>query len=582
MHVRSCRPAARAPRRRGSVVAPVTAVAATLAVALLLPAREAAAQCAVARLTETAENDLDDFGTRVLLSATTALVSERGELLDGAVHVFDRVGPAWVQTATLQPGASAPGQLFGCESDPLALSGGTLMVGAELDDGAGPDAGAVFVFERDDAGTPADPTDDVWVERPSLHVAGAPLLFGSGVALSGNTAVVGARGSPAGGSAAYVLVRDDAGTRDRLDDTWVVQQTLPPPGLSPLSQFGRHVEISADETLVLVGDLRDESDALGSISSFHRDDGGTPGDPLDDTWVAGARITVPVTADPNGRLDAFALDGDTVLAGAPDGGGFFSGIAFAFERDDAGTPGDPLDDTWPLTDTLVPSAEFAVAGFGRALDLDGDRAVIGAPLWQFPPNLGHQAFVFERTGSDWNEAALLRAPDQQVNDGFGTAVSLHGDRALVGARGAEYLDDWAPADGAAYELDLTRPDPWVNLGHGFLGIYETQLAAWGCLDSEAPVSLRLYNGDDFGGAALVVGLSTVDVPLLGDTLVPSPDFVALGLTTGPWGDLTLEGEWFRAGEVPPGVELFFQMWSFHPTYGPFEAQATNALMVTTE
>ena len=87
---------------------------------------------------------------------------------------------------------------------------------------------------------------------------------------------------------------------------------------------------------------------------------------------------------------------------------------------------------------------------------------------------------------------------------------------------------------------------------------------------------------DTGGAALVVGLSTVDVPLLGDTLVPSPDFVALGLTTGPWGDLTLEGEWFRAGEVPPGVELFFQMWSFHPTYGPFEAQATNALMVTTE
>ncbi len=69
----------------------------------------------------------------------------------------------------------------------VALSGDTALVGAYFDDNAGgTNAGSAYVFTR---------TGGVWTQQAKLTASDAAVgdIFGVSVALSGDTAVVGAR-----------------------------------------------------------------------------------------------------------------------------------------------------------------------------------------------------------------------------------------------------------------------------------------------------------------------------------------------------------------------------------------------------
>lgn len=86
--------------------------------------------------------------------------------------------------------------------------------------------------------------------------------------------------------------------------------------------------------------------------------------------------------------------------------------------------------------------------FGYAVSIDGDRALVGAPYGSTDSgNFVGVAYVFVRSGTTWIEEAKLTAsmPHGDANSGnFGHSVSLLGDRALIGAP----TDD--VATGAAY------------------------------------------------------------------------------------------------------------------------------------
>jgi hypothetical protein len=86
----------------------------------------------------------------------------------------------------------------------VAVSGDIAVVGAPWEDAGGVDAGAAYVFSRDQGGT------DNWgeVQKLTASDAAAEDLFGYGVAVSGDIAAVGAPGDSAGGQyagAAYVF-----------------------------------------------------------------------------------------------------------------------------------------------------------------------------------------------------------------------------------------------------------------------------------------------------------------------------------------------------------------------------------------
>lgn len=126
-----------------------------------------------------------------------------------------------------------------------------------------------------------------------------------------------------------------------------------------------------------------------------------------------------------------SLDGDTVLIGAQ-GDQASRGAVYVFTC--AGT-------TWTHEATLTASDGQSSDGFGCAVSLKGDTALIGAPG---DDSTRGAAYVFTRSGTSWTEHEKLVAFDGEADDWFGSSVSLDGDTLLIGSLG----DD--SSRGAAY------------------------------------------------------------------------------------------------------------------------------------
>ena len=197
----------------------------------------------------------DLFGNSVALSGDTALVGMIGDdtlagANAGSAYVFTRTGTQWSQQAKLTASDGAAGDRFGMS---VALSGDTALVGASLDDTpAGVDAGSAYVFTR--SGT-------AWSEQQRLNAGdgAASDEFGRSVALSGNTALVGAyfTDTPAGADAgsAYIFTRPGP--------LWSQQSKLTASDGAASDEFGYSVALSG--TTALVGAYRDDSAVTGNL-----------------------------------------------------------------------------------------------------------------------------------------------------------------------------------------------------------------------------------------------------------------------------------------------------------------------------
>ncbi|MET0792470.1 MAG: hypothetical protein ABW061_13195, partial [Polyangiaceae bacterium] len=138
----------------------------------------------------------------------------------------------------------------------------------------------------------------------------------------------------------------------------------------------------------------------------------------------------------DGFGSAVAIDGDTVLVGAPSasvgtGADVVNGAGIAYFSVRSGS-------TWSLAQALPEPDVSANAAFGAAVAVSGNIAVVGG--W------AGSAYVFERQGAVWSEVLppLQGDPDTSAADLFGSAVAVHGDQMIVGApynspSGAAYL-----------------------------------------------------------------------------------------------------------------------------------------------
>jgi hypothetical protein len=98
--------------------------------------------------------------------------------------------------------------------------------------------------------------------------------------------------------------------------------------------------------------------------------------------------------------------------------------------------------------------------FGRAIAMEGDVMVIGAPVTTGPGGErgAGRVFVYRRNGDDWRYVADLFSPFPSYRAFFGFSVSLSGNRFAVGSTGApscgphEPLGSWWR--GAAYVVTL--------------------------------------------------------------------------------------------------------------------------------
>ena len=389
-----------------------------------------------AKLTASDAAGGDRFGVSVAVSGDTAVVGANAADTPassnaGSAYVFVRSAGTWTLQAKLAAADAAAADNFGIS---VAVSGDTAVVGAYLDDTpAGSNAGSAYVFVRS-AGT--------WAQQQKLTASDAAPsdFFGISVAVSGDTAVVGAYldDTPAGidSGSASVFVRS-AGT-------WAQQQKLTASDAAANDSFGVSVTVSGDTAVV--GAYLDDTPAgtnAGSAFVFVRSAG---------TWAQQQKLTAADTAAVDNFGMSVAVSGDTAVVGAHLEGGTNAGSAYVFVRS-AGT--------WAQQQKLTASDAAANDNFGASVAVSGDTAVVGAPFDDIAAGTdAGSAYVFVRSASTWAQQQKLTADDAAGGDRFGISVAVSGDTAVVGA----YFDD-APAGsdaGSAYVFRLSEASPTIS------------------------------------------------------------------------------------------------------------------------
>lgn len=391
-----------------------TALLTTLVLASVapVPARDLQREVSETKLIASDGLGAAQFGNSVSISGHTALIgawddSNVNGTLAGAAYVFERTMDGWVEQAKLLPNDGMPFHHFGTS---VALSGNTAVVSAPQDATNGPRAGAAYIFRR---------AGEIWTEEAKLLASDGEAgdLFGSAVAISGDTALIAAyfddneNGEAAG--SAYVFVRDGG--------IWTEEAQLLASDGEASENFG--FSISLSENVALIGVPYDDEKGISSGSAyvFVRSGG---------VWLESGKLL------PNDgqHLDVFgwdvSLSGRVALVGAPgdDDNESFSGSAYVFFRD-----GQP----WIQQAKLVPKDGSASDRFGNSVAVFRNTALVGAP-YDDPKGVDSgSAYVFRRHGSSWIERLKLIPSDGLEGDAFAEAVSALAETFLVGTR----LDD---------------------------------------------------------------------------------------------------------------------------------------------
>jgi hypothetical protein len=160
-------------------------------------------------------------------------------------------------------------------------------------------------------------------------------------------------------------------------------------------------------------------------------------------WVEEAKLLAPDGADFDFFGRAVDIHGDVAFVGADwdDDRGFNSGSVYVFRWD--GT-------AWNLETKLLASDGAPLHAFGAAVDVEMDIAFVGARGYdEDGADESGAVYTFRFDGNGWIEEDILIASDGREGDHFGVAVSLHGDVAAIGAPGHVHSVD-AVHTGAAY------------------------------------------------------------------------------------------------------------------------------------
>ena len=348
----------------------------------------------------------DSFGFAVAISENTAVIGAPFRNVEGsvsgAVYIFERHlggGDNWGLLKRLVSSDAATGDQFGFA---VAISGNTLVVGAPSDDDAGLESGGAYVFERDLGG------GGNWGQVTKLTASSAAEQdqFGSAVAISENTVVVGAPSSEGSMGSAYVFERALGGA-----ENWGETKRLSADDAAVDDQFGFSVAISQNTVLI--------------------------GARLVSGWIETGRPPAPDDPTP-----------DPIRTELED-----AGAAYFFERDFGGA------NTWSQVKKLTVANTQAGDQFGYSVAMRGDRAVVGS-LFAGGNRVG-SAYIRERNRggrNEWGQLEKLMASVPGRWDGFGFGVAIGADAVVVGApeTDAECPGDRGCDSGVAYVYTVAQ------------------------------------------------------------------------------------------------------------------------------
>ncbi|HEY52587.1 MAG TPA: hypothetical protein G4N94_03935 [Caldilineae bacterium] len=377
----------------------------------------------------------DGFGWSVAISGDTVVVGvSDGD--KGVAYVFEKPGDGWAnatETAVLSASDGAAGDYFGRA---VAVSGDTVVVGAEGDESS---KGSAYVFEKPGGGW-ANATETA---KLSASDGAGGDQFGNSVAINGDTVVAGAHGVGSNSGSAYVFEKPGGGWANTTETAKLSASD----GMAG-DLFGHSVAISVDA--VVVGASGDDT-LKGSAYVFEKPDGG---------W-ASATETAKLSASGGAANDYFgisvAIDGDTVAVGA-EGDDSFKGLAYVFEKPGGG---------WvSATETVVLSASDGATNgyFGGSVAISGDTVVAGT---EGDDDSKGSAYVFENspvwrfrgyTYQGQPPATFARASSAASTPIGGVTLTLYGRSQNEPAPGAWHTITQSGADGF-YNFFIVQP--WV-------------------------------------------------------------------------------------------------------------------------
>jgi len=305
----------------------------------------------------------DNFGFSVSISGDTAIVGAYGDgAASGSAYIFNRVGTTWTQQAKLTASDGVADDYFGSS---VSISGDTAIVGAPGDDDNGNNSGSAYIFIRSGnfwsgqgkltatdgsaydsfgysvsisgdtaiVGAYADSDNSflsgsayifnrvgtVWTQQAKLTASDGVTedYFGYSVSISGNTAIVGARGDIIYTGSAYIF--------NRVGTIWTEQTKLMASDAETSDSFGVSVSISGDTVIVGAGSDNDNGIRSGSAYIFNR---------VGTEWSQQAKFIASDGAAEDYFGSSVSISGDTTIIGAPnnDDNGGNSGSVYFFQK----------------------------------------------------------------------------------------------------------------------------------------------------------------------------------------------------------------------------------------------------------
>ena len=293
----------------------------------------------------------DNFGRSVSVNGDLAVVGAHWDDDDGSrsgsAYVFRRAGSEWLQEQKLRASDGATEDRFGVS---VSVSGDVVGVAAWLEDQAGRNAGAAYMYRYKGGG---------WVEEQKLIASDAAAgdNFGRYISVSENVAVIGAwkeneRGVDAG--AAYVFRYNGS--------QWVEEQKLVASDAAPGDLFGWATYVAGN--VAVVGAYGDDDAGSESGSAYvFRYDGSR--------WVEEQKLVASDGAGSERFGYSVALRPGLILVGAPVDLKVVSGpgAAYVYRYDGR---------RWSEKRKLVPSDGAPQDAFGFHVALSGDVALSGA------------------------------------------------------------------------------------------------------------------------------------------------------------------------------------------------------------
>ena len=388
----------------------------------------------------------DRFGWSVAISgdavAVGAYADDHQGADSGSAYVFEKPVAGWSETVDQSAKlVASDGELFDYFGNSVAVSGDTVIVGAYYDDDKGSASGSAYAFEKPEGGW----SGTLWESAKLLATDGyAGDRFGWSVAISGDTAVVGAWGDAYWSGSAY-LFEQPGGWLGALEES----AKLTSSDVSAGDRFGWSVALSGDTVVVGASEDGDNGRFSGSAYVFEKPVTG---------WPATMEESAKWLPSDGAAYDYFggsvAISGDNVVAGAW-GDDSLAGSAYVFEKPVTG---------WPTTMEESAKLNASERGGGAALlgysaAVDGDVVVVGAYGANYNGSFSGAAFVFEKPGSGWvgvrTESAKLLPFGGGPDDEFGRSVAISGDTVVVGAN---FDDGSVTGSGSAYIFEKPEMD----------------------------------------------------------------------------------------------------------------------------